>query len=544
MKPRVLLFTLAAVGCAAGWFASSAMWPAAEARRSGISLIPRHEPRTGAAPVNDALMAVHRAGGPGAQIQAALAIAASARPEDFRRLLEQARHLPANSSQTFFMRALLRRWSAADPAAAAAWCAGNSDKQVGEAMRLWALQDTAAAKAFLAALPAHHRGKAVVGVAEALAERDPAAAMKFIAGTAGSDAWDMRRIFRLMAQAGPGTFLESAESLTGELRTTARGVATEEWAKQNFAGAVAWAQQQPDNRDLLQRAFANSKDKSVALQALATLPAALQQDTANTCAYQLFSGGALTLLDRMAGLKGLTPEALASLCNGAAYRAAVEDPVAALAKLEAVFPGQIQSWSNTLATEWIKKDPAAVKAWAGTLPAGGVKEAVLQNIASAEQREATSVAGGTFAERVLTDVRNRTYLSSSAVLRLDSDGRASLLAEMSTMDSGDYRTNNLRRGFEEYYPAEYARWLGTLPHNDARNGQLRNFAPKWAAAEPAAAAAWAITLSAGDARAAALASVAQQWVATDPAAAQAWVRSLPAGPERDQAQQSMEASPF
>jgi len=544
MKRRAQFLLCMAAGCAAGWCGSFVFLPAQEPSRRSVVIPLKLESgrRSAQEKPDDAIIAVHRAGGPGAQIQAALALANSARPEDFRRLLEQARFLPANPYQALFRRALLRRWMTADPAAAAAWCAGSLDNQVDEAMRLWTLQDPSAARAFLNTLPAHHRRKAVAGIAEGLAERDPVAAMKFIAAADEDDAWELRRAFRIMAQAGSRQLLESAESLSGELRGAARGVAVEEWTRQNTAAAVAWAQSQPDSHDLVMRALNSSRDKTAAFQALMTLPPALQKQVASSCAYELFRADPFSMLDQIGQRKDLPPEVLVNLSEAASYYAAAQDPAAALAKLQSAFPDNAGNWARNLARLWAEKDTTAASAWVATL-ASPLREE-MQGVVTSTVSRSEQAAAATMGQTAIANLRHSQYVSPGTVLRLPSADRSALLEEMSTLQPGDQRLWNSERGFVEHYPAEYARWLSARPDLETRRNAISNLTQSWSAAEPAAAAAWIVTLPDGNSRDQAMDSVLRNWNQTDPAAAAAWAGSLPAGPERERMNELLKAPPF
>ncbi len=518
---------------AAGWLVASAVWQDAAAGARRIIPAQQAAKARSATERDDLLQTVLRAGGPGAQIKAALALAASLTPADFRRMLEQERFMPA-AAQNPFARAVLRRWIDADPAAAAKWCAGNSDSSLTEAMRLWTERDPAAARAFIASLPPRHRDNAIRGCADALAATDPAAALSFIARSPGNDdAWNFRDTFRQLATRDPRWLLDHAESLPASLRKAAREAAATEMVKNDFAAAVTWARQQPDHQGLLEKVLSGAKDKGAALSLVASLPANKQLDLVNAFSHQWFRKDPEAMLVQLRTATVLSDNAVQQLLHAAAYQLAVTDPAAAAAQLQAQFPVNLDHWARPLASEWASQDPGAAKAWAFSLPAGTAREQAMQAIAESEKAQSAGTAG-TAVERVLAGLKGSGYVEQGAVLNLSAAERAAVLQEISGT-----KGYNVERGMQEYFPAEYMQWLTKQPETPETQNKIPQFVQQWAGEEPEKAAAWVLKLPAGESRNAVAGSVAAQWLAVDPAAARKWVQSLPAGPERERALQAV-----
>lgn len=532
-SPLLHRFIVILVCFVAGWLAASAVWPEPAATRTARIIPQAPAKNRPAAELDDLINAVHRAGGPTAQMKAALALAASLSPADYQRMLERVRFLP-EAAQKFFTPAVLRRWIEMDPATAVKWCVGNAD--LNDAMRHWTERDPAAARAFVATLPALYRNSAVSGCAAALAATDPAAAMAFIARF-GIDEYPVAPALHQLAKHDPGWLLKRSESLPASLRGIARTMAVSEMGRNDLTATVAWARQQPDQTALLSSLLNGIKDQRAALSVITCLPQHLQQSLLDSWASELSRKDHKETLTLLNDVQGLSEQAVKRLMDSAVRYLAAKDPAAAAAQLQTEFPNRVDMWAQALARTWAVTDLSAAKAWAATLPEGTARQQAIQTIEQIESRQAVATAS-TPLERLLGKGQPSRYVDQGDVLRLSPAERAAILQEISgPKQKDDYRLANIRGGMKQFFPAEYARWLAAEPEQSSQTSQ---FAREWAGEEPQAAAAWVLKLPAGEAKTTAIACVAGQWAALDPAAARQWVQSLPPGPERNTALQAVQ----
>jgi hypothetical protein len=537
--------TLTLAGFAAGWLVASLMRPGhSPAARSRITPPPSSLPKKArsAAEVDELIQAVHRAGGPGAQIRAALSLAASLAPADYEMMLGRARFLPAHAAQSIFTRAVLRRWIEFDAATAVKWCAGHEPDRLADSMRLWNDLDPAAARAFVATLPSQQRDSAIRGCAESMAAADPATALEFIARAATGNSYPLRGAFRALAERNPQWLLERVESLPAALRRTACEAVAGELGRKDFDSAVAWARQQPNQEYLLETLLRATKNQSAALTVIASLPPGLQASVLNSCASDLSNRDPDKMVELLKDTPGLSREAGERLMNSAIYRLADQDPAGLVKRLESAFADRMEWWARECARQWAGKDPAAAKAWVATLADEQIRREALEAIAS---REATLAVGSTRdpVERLIAKARASEYIESGALLALTAAERAALL--LASGDNSDRRHlwSNIVNEMTHHFPGEYGAWLRSQPEGSDAQRQVPNFAREWAGEEPAAAAAWVRGLPEGESKDKAAGAVAGQWAALDPAAARQWVESLPAGSEREHAANAIDPPP-
>ena len=477
--------------------------------------------------------AAARASGPGAQIKAALDLAAAINPADFHRALIKAQlELPAHSASALFTNALVLRWTKSDPAAAAHWCLGNTKYFIQDVVRLWAEQDPTAARAFLDTLPAASRREATSGYAEALADTDPAAAMAFLRSGAEADACIMA--LRRLAQKDPHWLLEQAESLPASGRTTARAAAGREMAKKDLSAALAWAISQPDQSGITESIIRSIKDPGQTMSALMSLPAALQQSAAENV--YIDHANASTMLAALRDVSGPSPFR-DTLLRNSVYNAMQDKPSETAANLQTWFPDCPELWAANAARAWAGTDPTAAMAWVKTLPEAARAEA--QQVLEILQKSVAAENANTPLDRVLAKMEARKSDSEDIVL-LSPDERTSLLQDPTFQTS--VARENILSTFGEEWPEEYAHWLASQPQSGNIPDKIQEAAHSWSREEPAAAAAWVESLAPGEVRTRASTAIASQWATFDPTAAARWVQTLPAGPERDKAMAALESA--
>lgn len=545
MKALPVLALSTAAGLAAGWF-SLPLWHHTAVSPNASNRLPVMQESGRAGLKGDwkqQVQSIHSAGGPTAQLGAALALADSLAPEDYRTVLEECRELPPNSSQTFFFRSVLRRWTEADPEAAAAWCIGHASKQLGEVVRLWAATDPAAAQRFTAGLPADARSNAVAGIAEALAESDPKAALEYIRRSADPDSsYGLKEAFAQLAKSDPQWLLDHGDSLPGDLRGRARENAAEEFARRDFNAALAWASSQPDKREMLKKVLNGAKDPAPALAWLSAQEKPLQEDIASYLPYFLGRKHPFAMLQAAAD-PSLSVEAQQNLLPGGLHYAAMKDPAAAAAALQGFPAASIKNLAATVINPWLARDPAAAKAWAESLPDVTARESALAAIAKAESKPDASLPT-TPKERLLANLKAGEYHANNTdVLRLAPEERKDVLqtlgADTEPNSASSQYAERIKDAIRAYYPEDYGAWLLTRPADEKTAGETAQFASGWAGENAPAAAAWAAKLPQGPARLETISRVAQQWHALDPASAAQWIATLSSS-EQSRARQALQ----
>lgn len=544
MKALPVLALSTAAGLATGWF-SLPLWHHTAASPNAPSRLPVMQESGRAGLKGDwkqHVQSIHSAGGPTAQLGAALALADSLAPEDYRTLLEECRELPPNSSQTFFFRSVLRRWTEADPEAAAAWCIGHASKQLGEVVRLWAATDPAAAQRFTAGLPADARNNAVAGIAEALAENDPKAALEYIRRSANpGNSYGLKKAFEQLAKSDPQWLLEHGDSLPGDLRGRARENAAEEFARHDFNAALAWASSQPDKREMLFKVLNGATDPAPALAWLSAQEKPLQEEMASSLSYSLGRKHPFAVLQATAD-PSLPAGTQSNLLSGGLYYAALRDPAAAAAALQGFPAASIKNFAASVINPWLTRDPAAAKAWAESLPDAGARESALAAIAKAESKPDASLPM-TPRERLLTSLKENRYVDNTAVLRLAPEERREVLQTLGVdtepNSASSHYASRVMDTIRAYYPEDYGAWLLTRPADEKTAGETAQFASGWAGENAPAAAAWAAKLPQGPVRQETISRVAQQWHALDPASAGQWITTLSSS-EQSRARQALQ----
>jgi hypothetical protein len=545
MMPRLTLPALFGIaGLASGWLLSPVFLP----RPGNITAKP---PSAGSptasqnaksSSLDESIQAVHAAGGPSAQMAAALRLAETLSPSDFEAMLEKARFLPAHSSQSIFMRTVLRRWVEADPSAAAQWCAGNATSQLPEALRLWSRQDAPGARRFLASLPMDVREKAVAACAAGMAESNPAAALQFLATQADSNwsGYSFKEAFRMLAENDPDWLCGNCDRLPSPLRQSAYEAAAASMADKNWSEAASWAMKQPNSDGLLRTVLTKAPDPATALQFLASLPESSQSSASNNL-WKLTQKDPAGLMQALAATSSLSASAVNNLLSAAMEPLKSKNPAAAAAQLQAAFPfpEKLAEYAHSIAGSWFQQDAAAARTWVEGLPDGDAKTKALDSLAAAEAKSRQAEIPPTnAADRLLSGLQTDESMDHSKVLRLTADERRMALAKGAARSSSTFRDV-----MQTYHPEEYGRWLlaqgddgGEAPNQN----EVSEFSAKWAAEDPPSAAAWVLQIPNETARSQTAARVALQWAAVDPESAAKWIQLLPAGPVREAVEKSFE----
>ena len=528
---------LTATCFAAGWLGTSAFWkeppPGVTDRTIPLAAATAATSAPSASRLDALFATVSRASGPGAQVRAALELAAALEPGEFETAMSRALELPANSAMTLFTSAAVLRWTAADPAAAARWCSGNAGNLVHDVVRLWTERDPGAARAFMDSLAGEKGRSARAGYAEALADTDPSAALEFLRRESRDG--EPRAALARLAQRDPAWLLENAEALPASRRSDARGAAVRVMAQRDFAGALAWSAQQPDREALVQGLMKNAASTEQALAAFHSMPGAWRE--AKVWELGSFLERQDDALAALRDAPGLTPEMRGHLLNSVGYAAARSDPAGTAARLQEWFPEQASSWAGRAASAWHEQDPAAARAWVERLPEPA-RTAAQKGLEQAEKLAAPAAAA-TPLERLQAKAAAGIYSGSEDALNLSPEERARFLSQSAQGELPQAST--VIRAIQSEWPEDYARWIAAQPAEESTRDKLPEFAGTWAGEEPDAAAAWVQSLPAGEVRSAAAAQVAGQWSALDPGAAQRWVDSLPAGGDREAAQAALAA---
>ena len=559
---------VAAAGLVLGWWGAGFFLDGGGASPDAAGSGPAPPPRLAGQstdPLAASLAGIWAAGDPSAQTAAAVNWARSLAPSDFRRALEAVDRLPAHTAQDMAKRAILRRWAAADPAAALHWSVGHDPELVGTVAAECIRTDPSLVESVFTALSAADpaalgkNGNLVVDAVSqmfnVLATRDREAAMDLLTRSE-LPAWEsrffaLRPALRALAGQDPAWMLERAESLPASDRADVRASVAQALVDSDPVQAIEWARHQPDSRELLKSLLVQPKDMPSLIAGLATLPAADQAFVAKSGVTSWGKVDAKLILDALeAQAPHLSPAAMKGLLRGSipSLLAAADPGVLANRLLALGIDTEGFSVSN-FASTWARQSPDASRAWATALTDETWRASALEAIEEATRPPAEHPVLAPV-EEILQDAATGELSAPRELLALDPADRRRVLdvslerelallrsralAEKNQPDEGTdpFATHEpVLRQIGQRFPSETARWLSDTLSPESTPvlmPALTTTAAHWAMEEPRAAAAWTQSLPPGDARAWAAFNVYEHWRQFDETASQHWWESLPA----------------
>lgn len=517
---------------------------------------------------------------PDPQVLAWGAELADAKASDLAKKLQALLAQPDSPEKAKRIRLICARWAELDPNGALAWCEANKGQgeyEIGS-IRLrvlteWALLDSDAA---WKAIPEGKEGENDrIAVTHALLTEDPQIFMEWfrqvkLVAPDENPAWlqiaerhekELLKIANELSQSSPEYeyYAERMFALVARVRVLRDPAGAVEWASQlepesvrRFALSAAldlWAAKDPREvwqklesgavkgierfgeekvgQKILEQLF--KEDPAAAMGLLqgaggyeelsrrGAIAAVRSAFPALIASGQLKPVDAYRLIDSVKANHGV----LALNTMSEVFRALPLDQLAAAAKAIAAEPaGDYRGAAlGSIATAWLKQDPAAAQAFLAGIPDAGLR-------ADAYAGSFETAGGGHLDPERL----------GLALANIPAADRAKAFADHLSR-FGDY-AQGVERGWwsgPKFQPEQIAPALKDLPPSADLNRSVTITAQEWGRSDPSAALAWANDLQDPAARRAAYAATFQTWAARKPNDAAAWLADKPAGPERDAA---------
>lgn len=472
---------------------------------------------------------------PSAKTAAAVRLAESLSPAEWPELLRQITRFESTVVRNVLEAAVVRRWAAADPAAAAEWGLKNHPSLAAAAAAEWVRQDSAAALKWYNGLTPEQRfsGWQRGEFYAALLQRDPHACMDLFLAHERDPDFRMDGMEWKIAAFSPEKALELAGRLTNEkLRNSLReAVATEKGRRDPFA-AIGWARQQPESEKLLVRVFRQSKpEPGIMIPAFASLTPEKQEELhRETWVWWENADGFATLDALRHAPEGLTEDSRQKLfARSMSTLVKHYDLEESARRLETQFPEFAGKWERWIAEEWSQRDPEEARQWIGTLAPGEARDKAQQAYEKrvAQQSQPKTDPGENMA-RMIAQSPDRTSAFDGVLALMTPAERQSTWAHVSALpeDQRAAAQSSLISLQSLADPAEAAAWLTPQPGSPPPSPEITSrLAANWALDDAAAAARWVDSLPEGESRKWALWNLTRQWQRVDAPAAQRWAAS-------------------
>ena len=487
--------------------------------------------------------------------------------------IEKAKKLPPGERWQV-LTALGSRWAEEAPIAAAEFAIKEGGNRYGWNEMLngvidrWACIDQQAAAVWAAKQPEGRRMYLLQTMITSIARQDPEGALKLLSTQPGSNqmSWLHDQVFEQWSRRDPAGAAKAAESVQGAARERAIQSAASNWALQDPAAALSWAQGFADaaDRNKLIRSVAVSwadqdpnavlefaagiKEAGVRLDIVGAAISSIAQSDPDGAKARLRSMPAgqerdnlvnrvsnmVSTQDAKAGLKflELLPEGVNRTTASAQLisRIAATDPDGAI-ELFAKLPAsqltyQVGQFAGSLATGNMEK----AKEWVDQLSDPQMKTQALRSVASILSRSQPRQAAEWLLEK--SPDADLTWLLNSWVRNSPKD----VLAWSKDLPDGDAKRSaqaavlqNMTYSDLELAKKTFAEELSP----EAQVSSATQLASQWAARDVQAARAWAEALPPGGARDNALGGIARAWATQDATAAARWIERFTAGDERD-----------
>jgi hypothetical protein len=440
--------------------------------------------------------------------------------------------------QTRLRNMLLSRWGESDPKAALTYIQGlNLDggsfpfDVVKSVISSWAEKDFSAAKAWVEGLPpgTNRRQSAMVDLAFALAQKDPAAALSLARSLPGDD---------------------GQRFLIGALNG---------WCLKDADAAIAYAVQLPDLGSTLVYMFDRiaSKDPLKAINLLEKIPSENQQNEALRRI-----GNAWAESDPKAALdwanQQTDPKVKSEILQGALEGMAQKEPNRALELVQSLSASERQGRIDNILGILSESNPEGAVGYAMNLPSNKFTNGTISRLAGQWISSDPQGALGWFDS--LTDPKIKEQVAGAMIDNLPKDDLATSLKLLDTMPSGFFQNQALSRigrnwaqtdqkaaldwANQQTDPEVKTRILGgliegmsvkdpnsafqlvqSLPAGDSRNNIIITYLGSMAQSDPQSAISLASGIAEADDRSKAQQNVVRRWKRSDPAAATQWINS-------------------
>jgi hypothetical protein len=459
-------------------------------------------------------------------------------PSQIREALAEVEAMKDERFQTRLRNMLLSRWGESDPKAALAYIQGlNLDggsfpfDVVKSVISSWAEKDFTAAKAWVEGLPpgTYRRRSAMVDLAFALAQKDPAAALSLARSLPGDDGQ------RFLSGALNGWCLKDAEA------------------------AIAYAVQLPDVGFTLVYMFDRiaSKDPVKAINLLEQIPSENQQNEALRKI-----GLRWAISDPNAALdwanQQTDPKVKSEILQGVIGGMAQKDPERALELAQSLPANEREGRIDYILGVLSESDPEGAVGYAMNLPSNKSKNFNVSRLAGQWISSDPQGALGWFDS--LTDPKLKEQVAGAMIDNLPKDDLATSLKLLDTMPPGFFQNQALSRigrnwaqtdqkaaldwanvqtdpevkseilggviqGMSVKDPNSAFQLVQSLPAGNSRNRIIITSLGSMAQSDPQSAIALASGIAEAHDRLMAQANVVRSWKRRDPTAANQWVNS-------------------
>jgi hypothetical protein len=516
---------------------------------------------------------------------ALIAVADVVRRNDPASAYALVKGMTSNESSLVISEALAA-WARIDPQAALAAVAGGAPSLPGRENHYyyiyaaWARNDPQAAMASAGQmLPANERKTALAAAFGSWAGRDPDAALKYALSMKPADrpSTGLNNVLSSIWKANPAEAKNIFETLPPDLRQTGISGMVSSWAHHAPDAALQWV-----------NGLTNPREKSAALEGLASQVSQLDSEKRQTLIGLVAEGkprrdfvkniignlasidpaGASVLLQHLdpavrqnvvmessliGYLSNKDPEAAFQLAaslpgsnsgfgmDSTIARIAAKDPARAESLVMALPADQQRSVLPAMYASMAAQDVSGALAKARGLTDASLKQAavtqVMQSWASSDSQGLLEWAGTASAsERRLaqaTVIENQSYSDPQAAAAL----LGNYLRDGSPQDDGNNvnLVSQVAAGLFRDDPKQALGWVDGLPAGQAKDTGIMSVASSWVIADPVEASIWMRTLPTGPARDGAVNQLISNITASDPASAVAWAGSLQDPTNRDQA---------
>lgn len=455
---------------------------------------------------------------------------------------------------------LFSRLAELDAPAAAVRAAGLFDPDQPEesfasvraALGPWLAQDRTGAEKWWSGLPPGPlRGLVTAALLEQLTDADPKEALRLVlqSGHVNPRTTPLDKLFTRLAELDPRAASQAAQDLPNE--QAARGAlerVAATWAARDPAGAYAWFQAAPNLSKLVRvrtlmsvyQAWSKADPAAAGAFLLAQGTGADTSEGAQltTRAGVEVIGASWAQRDPSAALAWmgqLPTEYRDGALKGIMATWGKNDPRGvAMYAASATDSGAVNRYLEPALTTWAQADPAAVRDWVQTLPAGDVRKSSASRLAR-EWSNQDPQAALNFLVSEKNDLS--TYLLSKW-MDTDPDKAVGWSQGLPPSPERDHALSTIVSSLGRSDPSR-AQTLYTQISAGGQPAAAQYLMDAWGARDPQGASAWLAGLPEGAARDEATASLAKSWGFQNVQGACDWLTAQPASPVRDTAVSQM-----
>ena len=448
--------------------------------------------------------------------------------------------------EVVFYQVLTERWAEADPEGAARWLLEHGKASANRALECWVRVDETAAVAYVKAMPAARREKAVTVLVESVGERSVPAALTLLDQLRTPSLYVSNLLVslaKLDREAVCGYANSGSDAARLSLLTAAAGA----WVEQDLRWVVTMMQQEGLGPEILGQIANTTGYGTTGLAVLnqaALLPTGWLENMGRDDRRLLTLGSEVAWLGLKTAKPGLTEEVLREFQLQAAqtpwwYNDQRDAGLKLVAEGDWLPMEARAKIAETLALRW-KDDPAAAGQWVDTLQ-GDLRTAAEKGLQ--QMLDETDKAHGVAQFATLNDAMRALVDGSITTFPRIAAGWGATATDEAVRLAGDLAPE-LAEGLSKSLPGGMPRSLQaaiisralSAPITDednraaterSRDKALYGIAANWAATDPQQAAAWVTTLAPGEARVWAAKNVALQWNQYSSTEVRAWAATLP-----------------